>query len=402
MPLTNGAHGLWIAVNGGGLPGRMEKSLKNHSGFGQWCLMKTDHSRTKSIYLPKPARLARVLIGACCLLALVTIARAHRPTLEDQFKAPQQIAPCDDFSQFSQRASTISDPTLGSLAIYGRLESPNEVDLYGFVPSRSESIPIEAMVPVRQFNYNFRPTVVIIGRDIAPSEPSNSQASLPFTLPEGFRARVIMPPEGERGAFFEKRTLERLYHGNAQLIQLTAGQPYYIALFDPNHFTGSYSLGLGAAENFKNVSKFSLFKTVLAIKMGLFGGRPFPWLDFLGLFALVAGLTLGAGAVILIWLSRKSANLMVNQSDRASRILRLAMKYVWLGLLLAIAGGALLYRRSYLSGVATFQALLALALIFYAIYLSVRRVEAGKGLAVFSLVWISQVFLLAWYLLLLR
>jgi hypothetical protein len=282
------------------------------------------------------------------------------------------------------------------------LESPNEVDLYAFVPANGGPIPVEAMVPAQQLNYNFRPAVIIIGRDIAPQEQQNSPPNLPFELPDGFRARVITPPEGERNSFIERRTLERLYRGNEQWIQLTAGQPYYIAVYDPNHFTGSYSLGIGAVDNFKGVSKYSIFKTIVAIKMGMFGGRRFPWLDFMGLFMLAAGLTLGAGAVIIVWLSSRSANLMVNHSDRASRILRLAMKYVWIGLLLAVVGGALLYRRSYLSGVATFQALLALALVFYAVYLSSRKVEAGKGLAVFSMVWLSQVFLFAWYLLLVR
>jgi hypothetical protein len=346
--------------------------------------------------------LTRALISVCLLLALVTYARAHLPTLEDQFKTPPQVAPCDSFSQFTHQASTITDPTLASLAIFGRLESPNEVDLYAFAPAKSESIPAEAMVPAQQFNYNFRPAVIIIGRDITPSEQSNSPPNLPIALPDGFKARVIMPPEGARSSFIERLTLERLYRGNEQRIQLTAGQPYYIAVYDPNHFTGSYSLCLGTADNLNGVSKYSIFKTILAIKMGMFGGRKFPWLDFLGLFMLAAGLTLGAGAALITWLSGKSANLMVNHSDRASRILRLAMRYVWIGLLLAVAGGAILYRRSYLSGVATFQAMLALALIFYAAYLSSRRVEAGKGLAVFSIVWISQVFLFAWYLLLIR
>jgi len=359
--------------------------------------------RIKSVSVPT---LTRLLIGAWLLLALEPNARAHRPALEDQFKNAPQIAPCDNFSRFSHKAITITDPTLASLAIYGRLEWPNEVDLYAFVPAKSESIPVEAMVPVREFNYNFRPAVVIIGRDVATSQqsgsPANPPPSLPFTLPEGFQARVIMAPEGERNAFLEKRTFERLFHGNAQWIHLTAGQPYFVALYDPNHFTGSYSLGLGAAENFKGVSKYSMFKTILAIKMGMFGGRGFPWLDFLGLFMFAAGLTLGAGAVIMTGLSRNSTILMVNQSDRASRILRFAMKYIWIGILLAVAGGALLYRRSHLSGVATFQAILALALIFYAVYLNSRKVEAGKGLGVFSLVWASQVFLLAWYLLIVR
>ena len=363
--------------------------------------MKAGYWRIHSYTVP---RLICALIGAWCLLVFAPMANAHRPALEDQFRAPPQIGPCDGFSQFSQRASTIPDPTLDALAIFGRLESPNEVDLYAFVPSKSESIPIEAMVPVRQFNSNFRPAVLVIGRDITPSDQlnSNSTQSLPLKLPDGFQARLISAPEGDRAAFIERRTLERLYRGNEQWIQVTGGQPYYIAIYDPNHFIGSYSLGLGQVENFKSVSKYSIFKTIMAIKMGMFGGRSFPWLDFMGLFMLITGLTMGAGAVIITWLSSKSSNLMVNQSDRASRILRLAMKYVWFGILLAVTGGAFLYRSSQLSGVALFQGLLALALIFYAIYLSANRVEAGKGLAVFSIVWVSQVFLFAWYLLIVR
>ncbi|MGH9768727.1 MAG: hypothetical protein ACREAB_14955 [Blastocatellia bacterium] len=361
--------------------------------------MKVSDWRIKWILIPK---LNRALISAWLLLALVTIARAHRPALEDQFRNAQQTSPCDNFSRFFPKVAPITDPTLGSLAIYGRLQWPNEVDLYSFVPAKSESIPVEAFVPIREFNHNFRPAVIIIGRDIAPTQQSDSPPSLPFKLPEGFQARVIMPPEGERGVFFEKRMFERLYRGNEQWIQLKAGQPYYIALYEPNHFTGSYSLGIGSMENFKGVSRFSLFKTILAIKMGMFGERRFPWLDFIGLFMLATGLTLGAGAVMLLALSRKSARLMVNQSDRTSRILRFAMRYVWAGLLLAIAGGAMLYRLTQLSGVATFQAMLGLALVFYAVYLSSRRVEPGTGFAVFSAVWVSQVFLLAWYLLMLR
>src|SRR5215475_3844993 len=374
-------------------------SLIVSSGFGRRCLMNAGYWRISGIPAP---RLICALISAWCLLALAPIVRAHRPALEDQFRTPPQVGPCDGFSQFSQKASTITDPTLASLSIYGRLEFPNEIDLYAFVPAKSESIPVEAMVPVRHFNYNFRPALIIVGRDVTPSEQSNSPESLPIKLPDGFRARVIMPPEGERGAFIDRRTFERLYHGNEQWIRLTAGQPYYIGLYDPNHFTGSYSLGLGAVDNFKGFSKYSILKTVLAIKMGMFGGRSFPWLDFMGLLMLVTGLTLGAGTVIIIWLSRKSADLMVNQSDRASRILRLAMKYVWIGIALAVAGGALLYRQTQLSGVATFQAMLAVALIFYAVYLSARKVEAGKGLAVFSAVWVSQLLLFAWYLLMVR
>lgn len=343
------------------------------------------------------ASLTRSLIGAWCLLAFVITARAHLPLLEDQLRNARQDGHC---SYFSPQAVAITDPTEASLAIYGRLGWPNEVDLYAFTPAKSESIPIEALVPAQQSNEYFRPAVIIIGRDIAPQQ--QSELPLPLTLPDGFRARVIAPPEGARGVFFEKRLFERLYRGNEQRIQLTAGQPYYIALYDPNHFTGSYALNLGAVENFNGVSKYSLFKNIVAIKMGMFGDRLIPWLDLLGLCLLGSGLTLGMGAVIVTWLSRNSTSLAINPSDITNRLLKVVMRYIRAGILMAIAGGAILYRQSYFSGVATFQALLAIALIAYIIYLSTRGTKARPALAVFSLVWFCQVFLLAWYLVMVR
>ncbi|MGE0126472.1 MAG: hypothetical protein AB7U82_00070 [Blastocatellales bacterium] len=296
----------------------------------------------------------------------------------------------------------ITDPTQTSLAIYGRLGWPNEVDLYAFVPAKSETIPIEALVPAQQSNQHFRPAVVIFGHDIAPQPQSEPPSPLPITVPQGLQALLIMPPQGERGVFFENRLFERLYRGNQQQVQLTAGQTYYIALYEPNHFTGSYSLNLGSAESFNNVSKYSLLKNVLAIKMGAFGDKRIPWLDLLGLCLLGGGLMLGMAAVIVTWLSRSSTSLAVNPSDMSNRLLRVVMRYFRSGILMAVAGGAILYRQSYLSGVATFQALLALALIAYMIYLSTRRTKAESGLAVFSLVWFSQMFLFAWYLLMAR
>lgn len=358
--------------------------------------MKIGFRRTKTSPV---ASLTRSLIGACCLVAFVITARAHRPVLEDQLRNARQTGPCSDFFP---KAVPITDPTQASLAIYGRLGWPNEVDLYAFVPEKSESIPIEAFVPAQQSNQHFRPAVIIIGRDIAPQQQSELPANLPLTLPQGFRAQVIMPPDGERGVFFEKRMFESLYRGNEQRIQLTAGQPYYVALYEPNHFTGSYALSLGAAENFKDVSKVSILKNILAIKMGMFGDKLIPWIDLFGLCLLGAGLTLGMGAVIVTWLSRYSTSLAINPADITNRLLRVVMRYVRAGILMAIAGGAILYRESYLSGVATFQALLALALIAYVIYLSTRRNKSESGLAVFSLVWFCQVFLLAWYLVMLR
>jgi hypothetical protein len=350
----------------------------------------------------RPA-LTRFLIGACCLFALPIAVRAHQPVLEDQLRNARRVIPCGDYFQ---EALPITDPTQASLAIFGRLGWPDEIDLYTFVPAKSESIPIEALVPAQQSNQNFRPAILIIGRDIQPQQqselPAEFLAELPIKLPENFRARVIKPPEGKRGVFFEKRMLERFYRGNEQQVRLTAGQPYYLALYEPNHFTGSYTLGIGSAENFKDASKYSTLKNILAIKMGAFGGKPIPWLDLLGLSLLSGGLTLGMASVIVVWLSRSSTSLTINAADMSNRLLRVVMRYVRAGILIAIAGGAILYRQSQLSGVATFQALLGVALIAYAVYLHTRRKRTESGLAIFSLVWFFQLFLLAWYLLIVR
>lgn len=361
--------------------------------------MRTAYLQTKSGFDSRAQALSRLLTGCCCLLALAITARAHQPLLEDQLRNARRTAPCSDYFQ---EAVPISDPTQASLAIFGRLGWPNEVDLYTFTPAKSASIPIEALVPARQSNQYFRPAIIIIGNDIVPQQASMLPAEIPLRLPGNFHAQVIRPPEGKRSVFFEKRMLENFYRGNQQQVRLTAGRPYYIALYDPNHFTGSYSLSLGSVENFNGVSKYSMFRNILAIKMGAFGDKPIPWLDLLGLCLLAGGLTLGLASVIVAWLSRNSTSLAINPADVSNRLLRVVMRYIRAGLLMAVAGGAILYRQSHLSGVATFQALLAIALIAYVIYLYTRRKKTESGLAVFSLVWISQVFLLAWYLLMSR
>lgn len=357
------------------------------------------YRRIISVPVSATPALTRLLIGVGCLLALAIAARAHQPLLEDQLRNVRRTGPC---AEYLPEAVTINDPTQSSLAIYGRLGWPNEIDLYTFIPAKSASIPVEALVPAQQSNQDFRPAVVLIGRDIAPQQQSALPAELPLKLPEYLRAQVIRPPEGKRGVFFEKRMLESFYRGNEQWVHLTAGQPYHIALYEPNHFTGSYSLNLGAAENFKDISKYSTLKNILAIKMGVFGDKRIPWLDILGLCLLGIGLTLGMASVIVAWLSRNSTSLAINPSDMSNRLLRVVMRYLRAGILTAIAGGAILYRQSQLSGVAAFQALLAIALIAYAIYLHTRRDKTESGLTVFSLVWFCQVFLLAWYLLMIR
>lgn len=305
----------------------------------------------------------RLLSVAAAVFVLALAARAHRPVLE------RGLRPGDTW----ERAAQVVDPTHASSATYGRLDAPGEVDFYKFTAAKGESIPFEALVPVRPSNADFRPTAVVLGRNL----PETPGLALPFAVPEGFRALVAHAPEG-RSYFYEPYSLERLYHGGAAQVPLTPGETYYVAVYEPRQRTGSYALGLGTVEHFEDVSKVGVVWNVLALKLGLEGSRRLPWLDLLATFVSLLGLALGFGATAFGLLVELSAG----GDPRAARAQRVAGNLAWPALVLALAGWALLYRESALSGVAPFQAALVLLLLLTHLYLAFRLSRRARRAAV--------------------
>ena len=154
------------------------------------------------------------------------------------------------------------------------------------------------------------------------------------------------------------------------------------------------------------------------------GGRPVPWLDILGIFLFIAGFIVGLGAVTVIdihgFLGRKSAY----WTEATTRTHKVTKPLIWIGLLLACSGALITYRDSGLSGVPLLQGMIAVALILNGLFLSFyvspymltreREGRAGELLPdslqvkialsfIVSFVgWWGELFLLVWYLVMVR
>ena len=152
--------------------------------------------------------------------------------------------------------------------------------------------------------------------------------------------------------------------------------------------------------------------------------KEIPWLDVLGLFLFMAGFIIGLGAVTVIdlhgFLGRKSPY----WTEATTRTHKVTKPLIWIGLLLAIIGGLITYRKSGLSGVASFQFFIAIFLILNGLFLSFRvspfllnREKEGRAdellpsswqvkitisFIISFLGWWSGLFLLVYYLLVWR
>jgi hypothetical protein len=269
-----------------------------------------------------------------------------------------------------------------------------------FTPQQDGEIPVEVLVPVLASNAEFRPS---------------------FSFGEvGTGPDIVAAPAGDRVVFFEPFSVENLYHGTEKKYDVRAGTAYEVRVFDPSGHIGTYSLGLGTAEDFDGVNFGALLADVVRIKLGAVGGTQIPWLDIVGIFLMIAGFVVGLGAVTVIdlhgFLGIKSPYWTV----ATTRTHKVTKPLIWLGTALVIAGGFVTYRVSGLGGTATFHALLAVILILNGLFLSFRvspflleRERTGKdgellpaawqrriaaSFVVSFFGWWTSVFLLAWHL----
>jgi hypothetical protein len=291
---------------------------------------------------------------------------AHQPHEEDN--APPAAWPAAFDAKLARPAG---DPTRASVAIYGSIGSPSEIDLYRFTASKDGAIPLEVLAPVRPYNRDFRPALVIIGSSLE----RHSEAGIPLQLPGGLQAFLVPAPSGSRKIFREPFSMERLYRGIEIRLAVRQGQTYYVGVFSPDRIRGSYSLGLGTVEDFKNVSFLEIITSVLRIKVGLEATRPIPWADLLPLAAVMISLALGLGGAVA----------------EARRV----WQYIALGLL--IASFAVLYRESLVSGVAIFQMLAVIPIAWGA-----RRLAPRDFPVTLVSGWLAQCLLAAWYVVVLR
>ena len=157
-----------------------------------------------------------------------------------------------------------------------------------------------------------------------------------------------------------------------------------------------------------DISLSSIFQT---------GGMPVLWLDLLGIFLFIAGFIVGLGAVTVIdihgFLGRKSAY----WTEATTRTHKVTKPLIWIGLFLAISGALITYRNSNLSGIPLLQAIIAVALVLNGLFLSFYvspymmkrellpdslQIKIALSFVVSFAGWWSEVFLLVWYIVMVR
>jgi len=147
-------------------------------------------------------------------------------------------------------------------------------------------------------------------------------------------------------------------------------------------------------------------------------------IDVLALFVFLAGFVIGQGAVIVIdwhgFLAKKSSY----WTEATTRSHKVTKPLIWLGILLAIFGGVVFYRNESLSGIPFYHSILATILILNGLFLSfsvspflLEREKAGRSAEllpqkwqlkitlsfIISFIgWWSALFLLAYYLIMLK
>ena len=143
-------------------------------------------------------------------------------------------------------------------------------------------------------------------------------------------------------------------------------------------------------------------------------------LETIGLFVMLAGFVLGLGAVTVIDLHGFLARTSPYWTEATIRAHKVTKPLIWAGMLLAIVGGAILYRDLPLAGIPFVQLLIAVALVVNGCFLSfvvspelLRREQQGRAaellpatlqtkIAISFVIsfagWWSALFLLAWEL----
>ena len=143
-------------------------------------------------------------------------------------------------------------------------------------------------------------------------------------------------------------------------------------------------------------------------------------LNFIGLFTMLAGFVIGLGAVIVIdihgFLGRKSAY----WTEATTRTHKVTKPLIWVGIALAIIGGAIFYRGEALAGIVLYHVLIACALVLNGFFLSfyvspflLKREREGRqaellpmslqnkiivSLIISDIGWWGGLALLVWYL----
>ncbi len=178
--------------------------------------------------------------------AIFTTTFAHQPVFEA--RTNQGTKTSDPYELYST-AQLLGDPLFASYAVYGKLTSPDTIDMYVFTPQAEDTIPVELLVPAKPSLASFRPTLVIIGKYL-----NGAKTSSFLPLPIGFDSLTVSPPS-LRSTLYEPWSFQKFYSSAKQDLRVFGGGTYYLAVFEPNGQLGQYVLGVGTKENFSSSVK---------------------------------------------------------------------------------------------------------------------------------------------------
>lgn len=123
-------------------------------------------------------------------------------------------------------------------------------------------------------------------------------------------------------------------------------------------------------------------------------------LDFLGLFIFISGFIIGLGAVTVIdihgFLGRKSSY----WTEATTRTHKVTKPMIWVGIILTVIGGFILYRQQSYSGIPLVHSVIAFVLIINGYFLSFKvspfmllREKEGRSGELLPISWQKKIML---------
>jgi hypothetical protein len=199
------------------------------------------------------------------LLLFVTPAYAHKPIFEGK-------------NSTYGKPIIIPDHTV-SYAVYGDLETKEDIDFVKFRASKGETFFIQMTLPITKSNEEFKPYIALIGKGIIQKD------QIPFKAPEEYGVIVIPPSPPEY--FFEKFTQTSYYLAQSIRGEIVEDGDYYIAVYSPDR-GGKYSLAIGEKEEWGFID-FILFP-YMYLRVKYFFNPFATILIFFGVILIIAGI----------------------------------------------------------------------------------------------------------------
>lgn len=188
-----------------------------------------------------------ILFSAIILLTMMGIFPIHvyanQPVIEGRTAPGSVLLTSTELYATNQ---PLGDPSVTGVTLYGQLTASGEIDVYSFMPTQDDTIPIEIVVPAKNKYGNFRPSLVVIGQNLPPQDYTD----IPVAVPLGYDQYVLPSPVGKRTAYFDIRGLQLIFSGSTTTIPVTAQTPYFLFIYDPREFTGEYRIRVGSRSNF--------------------------------------------------------------------------------------------------------------------------------------------------------